>query len=603
MLNKNKRGKLFTRRVFFLAGFKASLFMTLIGRLYYLQVVKSDEYKTFSDSNSVKLTLIPPFRGKILDKDGRVLAENRNYYRILFDTTTAESADEAKGVIQRVVDILKFDEKKHQRILSRFEKRNPKRPVLLYDELTWEEVAKIEVNIPDLPGISIDVGQNRSFPLGPLSAHVIGYMGPVSEQEIATNPLLNHPDFKIGRSGIEKAFEQKLRGVIGVRRMEVDAHGRIVRELSREEGKPGKDLSLTIDRRLQEFASNRIKDVSGCTSVVDITTGDILAFASNPSFDPNEFTYGVDADYWKKLMGDEKKPLISKIISNQYPPGSTFKPMVALASLKDGVDPETTVFCPGYVVLGSRRFHCWKEEGHGNMNMKQAIMHSCNSYFFTMAKRIGESKIAEMARYFGLGKETGIILSGEKPGLIPDDKWKRSRYNIPWQMGDTLNFGIGQGYVLSTPLQLMIMSARIASGKMVTTHLVEEDRKEFEDLNIPKAHLDIIRDGMTSVVNVQGGTAYASRILDKAYSMAGKTGTSQVISKKGLKENADRMTKAELDKTKNHALFIGFGPLEKPKYAISVIVEHGIAGSVAAAPIGRDVMEEVQKLNAENKLT
>jgi penicillin-binding protein 2 len=596
MLNKNKKERLFSRRIFVLGGLKASLLMTLIARLYYLQIIKADEFKTFSESNRVKLFLIPPLRGQILDHNGLLLAGNQNFYRVIFDPTISDN----KEVLKRLADFLNFDEEGYQRMLKKLKNNGSKRPFPVYEHLTWEEVAKVEVNTPDLPGVSIDVGQIRYFPTGAISSHLIGYMGPVSEKEIAQNPLLNNPDFKIGKQGIEQAKEQELRGQAGVRKMEVNAHGLSVRELSRESGSPGQDVTLTIDRRLQEFVGKRMQGLTGCVVVLNTNTGDILSFVSTPGFDPSEFTYGVDDVYWKKLLSDDKKPLINKAISNQYPPGSTFKMLVALAALKEKVDPDAKIYCPGFVDLGRTRFHCWKDGGHGHVNMTEAIMHSCNSYFYHTSKRIGVENIAEMARKFGLGKAIGLLLNDEKQGLIPDSAWKKKKYKEEWQTGDTLNVGIGQGYVSATPMQMAMMVTRVATGRAVTPNLIKrpanEKLPEFEKYDIPEQHFALVREGMRRVVNVQGGTAFGSKIPGDKYSMSGKTGTSQVISKKGLKEVIDQMTEAEKEKTQNHAIFVGYGPVERPKYSIVVLIEHGGGGSKAAAPVAKDVMEYTQML-------
>lgn len=598
MLNKNKKIRVFTRRIFVLGALNASLFLSLIARLYYLQIVKSKEYKTFSDSNRIKMVLIPPLRGKIYGRSGELLASNKNFYRILFDP---EFSDKNDLVIDKLSQILNFDEAQKQSLADKINKQNSRQTITVHEHLSWKEVAKVEANAPDLPGISIDVGQIRDFTTGAISSHVVGYMGPVSEKEIKANNLLNHPDFKIGRYGIEKSLEQTLRGNAGVKRMEVNAYGLTIRELSREESKPGKDVKLTLHRKIQEFAGERMKGLSGCSIIMDIKNGDIVSFVSSPGFNPNEFTYGVSQEYWNELNSNPKKPLINKGISNQYPPGSTFKLVVALAALKDGVNPNKTIYCPGYVDLGRTRFHCWKEEGHGHMDMKSAIMHSCNSYFYNISKKIGVDNIAEMARKFGLGETLQNVLSNEKTGLVPSRKWKKDKYGVEWQQGDTLNVGIGQGYVLATPLQLVTMVARVASGTAVKPYLLyEEQHKEgfetFKELDIPQKHLDLVREGMRRVINIPGGTAYGSRIRNSKYTMAGKTGTSQVISKKGLKDNIKNMTPEEIAMTKNHALFVGYSSVSDPKYAISVVIEHGGGGSAAAAPVARDILLETQKI-------
>ena len=402
MLNTIKRGKLFTRRALVLAGFKGSLLAALIARLYYLQIVKSTQYKTFSDSNRIKDFLIPPLRGKILDRNGKLFAGNENYYRILFDPDSSTDHNEIADKLTKIIDL---PDSERQLILQRLNEHRSRRAVMLYEHLSWNDVAKIEVNLPDLPGIFIDVGQIRDFPMGEITSHLIGYMGPVSETEIKKNNLLNHPDFKIGRSGIEKVMENTLRGKAGVKRMEVNAHGLIMRELSRENGAPGENLYLTLDKQLQQYASKRLEGLSGSAVVIDIKNGNVLSYVSSPGFDPNQFSYGIKTKYWKELTSNLDRPLINKPISSQYPPGSTFKLVVCMAALKEGVDPKEKIYCPGYYYLGRRKFHCWKEGGHGKMDMKQAIMHSCNTYFYTISKKIGVQSISNMARKFGFVKQ------------------------------------------------------------------------------------------------------------------------------------------------------------------------------------------------------
>jgi len=592
--NTIKRGKVFSRRAFIIAGMQAGIFSTLIGRLYYLQILKTDEYKTFSDSNRIKLFLLPPLRGNILDRDGRIFCSNKNYYRVLFDPETAPANPDL--VIARLADLLEVGEEGYYRMLKKVKKHNSHSSLQLYEHLNWYEVTRVEVSSTDLPGISIEVGQIRYYPMGNIAPHLIGYLGPVSQAEIEQNPLLNHPDFKIGRNGSEKAFENILRGKAGVRKMEVNAYGLTVRELSREESIPGNDLTLGLDKRMQEFTAKRLEGQIGSVVITDIETGEILTMASTPGYDPNEVTYGLSAGRWRDLIASGDKPLINKAISNQYPPGSTFKPTVALAALKDGANPDTFYYCPGFMQLGNHRFSCWKKEGHGNLNMRQAIKNSCNVYFFNLAKRIGVDKIGEMALRMGYGKDLDIGVEGEKPGLVPSEDWKEKRYGEEWQMGDTLNVGIGQGYILATPLQLSVMAARLASGRKVVPHLMAgKSTEHFAKLDIPEAHLSVIRDGMFMVMNEQGGTAYRSRTDIPEFVMAGKTGTSQVISHKGL-ASLSNITPEEKKKMENHAIFVGFAPYDKPKYSIAVLIEHGGAGSAAAAPIGKDVMKEFYRL-------
>lgn len=602
MRNETVRAKLFTRRALMLSGFKAFFLSTLAARLYYLQIIKSSEYTTLSDSNRIKLLLLPPLRGNILDRFGNLLAANKGFYRALLDKRHTEDLQES---FNKATALLQFDEERKQVLFKKLSQNTMRAPTVLSDHLSWKDVATLEARSIDIPGVYVEVGQTRYYPFGITAGHITGYTGAVSEAELEDEPLLSHPDFKIGKNAIERSCENILRGQAGVLHTEVNAHGRAVRELAREESVPGHDVTLTVDIRLQEFALSRLENRGSAAVVVDITNGDILALASAPGFDPNEFAQGLSTTYWNSIVENPYFPLINRTISREYPPGSTFKIMVALAALHDGIDPETTVYCPGYVTMGSRKFHCWKSGGHGNVNMTQAIMHSCNSYFYTMGRKIGVDSFATMARHFGLGERTGVELPGEKKGLIPTRRWKWARLDKEWQMGDTLNSSIGQGFVLATPLQLAVMTARIASGgKKVMPHLVvgniptsnlTERNGAFEDIGIPSAHMAIVQAGMTAVVNTPGGTAYGARIADSHYRMAGKTGTSQVVSKKYAGQDNSKHGRWE---DRNHGLFIGYAPIENPRYACAVIIEHGGSGSGAAAPVGRDILLKAQQLNA-----
>lgn len=603
MRNETIKSKLFTRRALILSGFKAALLSTLAARLYYLQIIKSDEYTTLSDGNRIKLFMLPPLRGKILDRFGNLLAANKGFYRALLNK---QHTEDAETTLDAVGEILHLDVAKKQLLLKKIEQSSVRAPAVLSDHLSWQDVAKLELHSPDMPGVYVEVGQTRYYPFGVTAGHITGYTGSVSEEELVENPLLSHPDFKIGKNAIERSCEPLLRGQAGVTHMEVNARGQSVRELSREESVPGNNVTLTLDIRLQEFTLSKLDQRGAAAVVMDITNGDVLAMASTPGFDPNEFAQGLSSSYWNGLMGNPYFPLINRAVSREYPPGSTFKVVVALASLKEGVSPDTTVYCPGYVMMGGRKFHCWKVGGHGSMNMTQALMHSCNSYFYTMGKRIGVDKFADMAMRFGLGNKSGVELPGEKNGVIPTKRWKRAKLDKEWQMGDTLNSAIGQGFVLATPIQLAVLAARIGSGgKMVKPHLVIGDIQDpdapersmgaFEDMEIPKEHLAVVQAGMTAVVNTPGGTCYGNRIMDIRYRMAGKTGTSQVIGKKFAGQDNSKNGRWE---DRNHGLFIGYAPLENPRYACSVIVEHGGSGSGAAAPIARDMLLKAQHLNA-----
>lgn len=594
MRNENKRTKLFARRALALISIKLGVLFALFSRLYYLQVLRADEYKTLSDSNRIKLFLMPPLRGTITDRFQKVIATNQIDYRILL---SPHEANNLKATAEKVADVLGVSPDRRALMLRRVNAHRGQQPIVLLEHLSWSSVTAIEVNTPDLPGVSIEAGQVRFYPLRNIASHLIGYIGAISEAELIKYPMLRHPDFKIGKSGIEKSLDFRLRGEAGVRKMEVNVHGMTVRELSREESKSGDKIALTIDSHLQAYAYNRLLEAKSASAiVVHIPTGDILAMASAPSFDPNKFTGGIPATYWKELLNDPTLPLIDKAIAQHYPPGSTFKTMTALAGLSSGIDPNRGFFCPGYYTLGNVTFRCWKEGGHGHVNMRQALAYSCDVYFYSLARLIGIDAIEQMSKHFGLGKVVGIEIQGEKPGLIPSRDWKKGQYGVSWQQGDTLNTSIGQGFVLTTPLQLATMTARLGSkGKMVHPHLLCNSDKtalpQWKDMGIPEKYFDVVLEGMNGVSNVPGGTAYGSRITDPRYALMGKTGTSQVVSRKRYEKNPTPLSEW---KHQNHALFIAVAPVEKPQYAIAVVVEHGMAGSKAAAPIGRDILWRAQ---------
>ena len=605
MHRDSERHKLFSRRTAMLAGGKAVLLSALVGRMYYLQVVESDKYKTLADENRINFRLLAPPRGRIVDRFGVPMADNQQNYRVVLIPEQTGDVEETLRRLGRIISIRK-GEKKH--ILREVRRKRSFVPVTLRENLNWEDVARIEVNTPDLPGVMIDVGQSRFYPFAIETSHVLGYVAAVSEGETKGDPLLELPGFRIGKSGIEKIYDLALRGSSGSSQVEVNAYGRVIRELNRSEGQPGTRLQLTLDSGLQQMASKRLGEESGSIVVMDVHSGGVLAMVSTPGFDPNAFNKGLSSDEWNALISNDKSPLINKSIGGHYAPGSTFKMVVALAALEKGViTAESEVFCSGKTELGNATFHCWKKGGHGIVNLNAGIAQSCDVYFYEIARRTGIERIAAMARRLGLGARLGLDLPGEKGGLIPSDKWKRGAIGAPWQKGETLLAGIGQGYVLTTPLQLAVMTARIVNGGVaVTPHLTRDivtkngitkrEQEPARDIGLIPAHLALIRDAMDTVVNVPGGTAFGARIISPDFRMGGKTGTAQVrrISKQ---ERENRVLKnSELPwKERDHALFVGYAPVDAPRYSIAVIVEHGGGGSQVAAPIGRDVLEEAQR--------
>ncbi len=606
------RYKSFTRRAALMGGGQAALMTILAGRLYYLQVVQAEQYRTLADENRISLRLLPPTRGRILDRAAVELANNQQNFRVLL------VPEHATGGIAETLDALSalvpIDDHDRRRIMREIKRNRKFVPVTVLENLSWREFSRVNVRLPNLPGIQPDVGESRFYPLGDAFAHMVGYVGVVSEKEATGEPLLELPGFRVGKSGIEKSREGVLRGSAGNSQVEVNALGRVIKQLDRQEGEQGGDVVLTIDSELQMFTADRIGNESAAAVVLDVHSGDILAMCSTPGFNPNSFNLGIDHDEWQELLNNPRKPLINKAIRGQYPPGSTFKMIVALAALETGaVGPDHKVFCSGSVELGNHTFHCWKKHGHGRLDLTEALEQSCDVHFYEIAKRVGVNRIAEMAERFGLGKRIGIDIGGERPGLIPTKEWKLATIGEPWQGGETLNIGIGQGFVLTTPLQLASMTAQIANGgKRIKPRLVfqpepvngpeadagtkaEAEAAESTSLGLSKAALDLVQEGMRRVSNSPRGTAYRSRIEDPGMEIAGKTGTAQVrrISK------AERDTRVRKNEEKpweerDHALFVGYAPVHAPRYAVAVVVEHGGGGSKAAAPIARDILLETQ---------
>ncbi|MCW9045236.1 MAG: penicillin-binding protein 2 [Alphaproteobacteria bacterium] len=598
--------KLLGRRSVMLAGGKFVLLSVLVGRMYYLQVLEADRYKTLAEENRISMQILQPTRGIILDRKGIPLAVNEPNYRVVLIPEQSNNVNTTLRFLEQITEITVSDKR---RIYREIKRKRRFVPITLRENLTWADVARIEVNSPDLPGILIDVGQSRYYPDGEAVAHLLGYVAPVSERELTGDPLLQLPGFRIGKMGIEKVHDEALRGTSGNRQVEVNAHGRTIRELKREEGNPGAKIRLNIDVSLQKMAMKHLGSESGAAVVLDVHTGKILTLASSPSYDPNAFNRGLTNKEWRQLVGNPRAPLNNKAISGQYAPGSTFKMIVALAALEKGVITSTReVFCPGYMNLGKATFHCWKKSGHGRVDMVSALQQSCDVYFYEIARRTGIDRIAAMARRFGLGGPLNVDIPGERRGLIPDKAWKKAYLGEPWHLGETLIAGIGQGFVLTTPLQLAVMTARIANSGLAVnptlTSFIESNKADYvvpEQKPLPMGinpdHLKIMQKAMTAVTNKPGGTAYQSRITEPQFAMAGKTGTSQVrrISKTERKSGVIKNEDLPWQQ-RDHASFVAFAPIKAPRYAISVVIEHGGSGSSVAAPVARDILLVAQKL-------
>ncbi len=598
------RSRLLTRRAMVLGGLKLAGLSTLVGRLYYLQVVESARYTMLAEENRISLRLIAPSRGTIVDRFGVPLAVNQQNYRVVVVSERTRNIQETLDKISRIVPLTEGD---RRRVLRELHRKRRFVPVTVRENLSWEQVATLEMNTPDLPGVSIEVGELRHYPQADSLAHVMGYVGAVSEAELSGNsdPVLSLPGFRIGKAGIEKFHEKVLRGTAGTSQLEVNAVGRVIRELSRDEGQSGREIQLTIDMEMQRFVQQRLaQEQSASVVLMDVHTGGVYALCSHPSFDPNQFTLGINAELWEELLSNPTTPLNNKAVVGQYPPGSTFKMIVALAGLESGaINSHHSVFCPGYMELGDHRFHCWRKGGHGTVDVVGALRHSCDVFFYDVSRRVGVDRIAEMARRFGLGERTGLDLPHERPGVIPSIAWKKATYGKGWDMGETLISSIGQGYVLTTPLQLAVMTCRLANGGYgVKPHLTRQiktvsgEQTSWPNLGVKKENLDIVLRGMNEVVNAPNGTAFKSRITEIGYEMAGKTGSAQVRRITMAQRAAGLKKQDEIPwRDRDHALFVAFAPIQAPRYACAVFVEHGGGGSTAAAPIARDILLECQK--------
>ena len=587
-----------TRRAMILGGAQAAFVGVLGLRMRFMQVEQADQFRLLAEENRIKIRLIPPTRGRIFDRTGAVVAENVPSYRI---TMIREEAGDVDAVIARLAKLVELDPAELERARRDLAELRGDTPVTVADRVSWGDISRVAVNTPALPGVTPEVGLSRRYPQGGDYAHLVGYVGPVSDRDLeridAPDQLLLIPRFQIGKIGLEAQREELLRGKAGSKRVEVNASGRVMRELDGREGQAGSDLQITIDNDLQSYTHARLAEESAAAVVIDCESGDLLACASSPSFDPNLFVRGISVSEYKALLDNKYRPLPNKAVQGIYPPGSTFKMVTALAALEDEqIDPGETVYCPGHLEVSGRRFHCWKRGGHGNVDLHRSLRESCDVYFYELAQRTGIEKISAMARRLGLGVEHELPLTSVAAGLTPTKDWKLVNKGEPWVIGDSVNAAIGQGFVLSSPLQLAVMTARLATNRAISPRLiksvdgVEQPTGHGTELGLNENILREIRKAMYAVSNNRRGTAYSSRIIEDAFRMAGKTGTSQVRNisaaerARGVSRNADLPWER-----RDHALFVNFAPFDAPKVAVAVVVEHGGGGSTAAAPIARDI--------------
>ena len=602
--------KLLLRRTFLLGVGKGILLTGVLGRLIYLQIVKSNQYKLLANKNRISLRLLNPIRGTISDRNGKLLAINQNTFRVL---CVVDNKIELKKVLFNLSKFIFLNNIETQKIVNDFEKKNKNMPYLIKENLKWNEVSSISANSFLIPTIIIESGLQRKYPFKQTSAHTIGYLGPPTNNEIKKEPILGLMNINVGRFGMEEHLEKRLRGIPGTRHLEVNAHGRIVREIRKENSKKGNNVKLSIDIELQKKLYSLLKDRSGSIVAINVNNGEVIGMVSSPSFDPNSFNQGFSTEDWKTLINDPLAPLVNKSISGEYSPGSTFKTIVLLSALKNNIiKKNSSILCTSKLETKDRNFYCWchkKKTGcyaarnhQRNVRPKLAIAQSCDCFFYELAKKIGINKIAETAKTFGIGKKTGIDIRGEKTGLVPTKSWKRKNIGKSWHVGETMITGVGQGYITSTPLQLALVTALIANnGKKIFPKINLDDfnlEKNVINDDMDEHHSDyeeyfpIIREGMYDAVNKHIGTAYKSRLSKPIF--AGKTGTVQVRVITEEERETEIIPNRELPfEQRDHALFIGFAPYKNPKVAISVIIEHGGSGSSQAAPIAAKIFKKI----------
>ncbi len=624
MMNNHdpERQEVVSRRAFLFGGGVTLGVVTIAGRLYQLQIADHDKYLTLAQENQFNRRVLTPLRGDIVDRFGTVLASNRKNFRILLLPEQSQNVNETLDHVSAIVPV---PTERRNRILREIRRRGAFTPIEIEDNLDWEAFTRINYELPHLAGVLPDVGDTRDYPLGPATSFVIGYVGAITDADLAAQEsdedrnLLRQPGFKIGRDGLERTYEKELRGKAGKMNVVINAHGRVIEEV--KEGavlsQQGKPLTLTIDAELQTHAMEVLatpgerqpdEPQSAAAVVMDVVTGDVLVLASTPAFNPNDFNVGINPTLWRELNESPYKPLLNKALTGAYPPGSTMKMLSAIAAQETGVRPSHSVYCSGRTWYGNRYFHCWKRGGHGTVDMKGSMKHSCDSYYYDIAKDLDIDVLADVAKRFGLGQTYELGVPGQKQGVVPSRDWKRSYYagdppNQTWFQGETLSAIIGQGAATATPLQLCVMAARVASGRAVRPRLVRAvgdlilPAPDAPAIDVNPSHLDVVRAGMNAVTN-EGGTAARSRLQDPDWQMAGKTGTSQVYAITA-EDRARGLTKPE-DlpwARRDHALFVSFMPFENPRYACSVLVEHGIGGSRAAGPKAREIMRKVAERN------
>ena len=585
------------RRGLLIGGLQLGFCGLLAWRMHHLQIEKAEDFRLVADENRINLRLVPNQRGEIYDRNGVKLAGNEASYSV---TMVAEDAGDIDVIFERLSKLINLSPEDIERSKAELERSAKFLPVTITDRLEREDIEKIHSNAPMLPGINPEIAFSRTYPLGEIFAHVVGYVGPVSSRDLEIredpDPLLKIPRFQIGKVGVERELEATLRGKAGTKKVEVNALGRVMRELERKEGSKGANLKLTLDTNLQAYVRARLGTESASAVVLDCKTGEILAICSSPTYDPNKFVRGISFDDYGALRDDNHRPLASKTVQDAYPPGSTFKMVTILAALEAGIiNYREKIRRNGHIEVSNRKFHCWKRDGHGNVDLVKSLRESCDVYYYELAQKVGIEKIAEVARILGLGQSFDIEMSAVTSGIVPDKIWKQKARSREWVVGDTVNSSIGQGYVLSSPLQLAVMIARIATGNEILPKLIKsvngvEKEKIPDQINLNENNLNLIRKALFEVTNHKRGTAYHSRVLDKKSQIIGKSGTSQVRNISAVERTQGVLDNKDLPwEQRDHALFVNYAPYDDPKIAVSIVVEHGGSGSTVAAPIARDI--------------
>ena len=593
------------RRMFILAMAKVIILGGIVSRLFFLQVKENKKYLTLSDKNRIREWKLPPVRGDFQDYFGNIIAGNYEAYQLHI---IPEQVEDFRYVITRVKDILDLSENQFQKIIKKRKEIKSWETLIVADNLSWEKFSRINNQLYDLNGVKPIVSISRNYPYKDNYTHILGYVSQANQKDILSNEIIKDKfvqGLKVGKTGLEKSFEDKLIGDNSIERYEVNAYGRRISQLAFKDGDKGKTIKLTIDTEVQKFTNQLLSEKAGSICVMDILTGQVIAMHSSPSFDPNSFVFGISQDEWQLIRNNPMKPLVNKTLSGNYSPGSTIKPIVALSALEnDIISPKFTVQCKGHknpLELYGQKYHCWKKQGHGFVNLKEAMKQSCDTYFYEVARRLGVDKLSETAKKFGLGNKVfNNIFENEKNGLIPNTSWKKNALGKNWLLGETIITGIGQGYIQTTPIQLCLMTAQIANGGYkIYPQIVFNDEEEsikvdkFTPLFRKSKNIKIVQEAMFSSTNEVRGTSYKSRIKDPKYQFAGKTGTAQVKRITKQDRELDLKTFEIPYEERDHALYVAFGPYKNPRYAISILIEHGGSGSSVAAPLAKELFKKV----------